>query len=367
MRRRDSIAGLGSAVAWPAVVRAQPGQSMHIRGRYVPCLDRSRSVAAEGVYVVRQFVARLPGVDKLRRLAGTINGLDSTVTRIELQARINSSFSRAAATACLRSIDPLKPSTWEFSGFSQHGEDGVIDYLCAHMIAPNRFFFEIGAADGIQNCTAWLAFARGYGGVWVEGDAVLCERARLALEGVIWNVHVINRYVEPERVPALFKMCPHLQPDVLSLDIDGVDYHIAKRILEIGFRPKVWVVEYNSAFGPDRAVTVPYSPAFSRWSGDPSGLYYGCSINGWRRLFSSQGYHFVSVESSGCNAFFIDPAAFPSGWAPELRGETFRDNDGDNHGAARPFVDAEGDDALPLRDWRKQAHLIMRLPLVEIA
>jgi hypothetical protein len=141
----------------------------------------------------------------------------------------------------------------------------------------------------------------------------------MALEGTIWNVHVINRFVELESVPSLLKMCPHQH--VFSLDIDGVDYHIARRVLEIGFRPKIWVVEYNSVFGPELALTVPYSANFSRWSGHQSGLYYGCSIAGWRTLFSNYDYAFVTVESSGTNAFFIDPTAFGPGFADGLRGE----------------------------------------------
>lgn len=39
------------------------------------------------------------------------------------------SIARGAATAGLRAIDPLDPRTWEFSGFSQNGEDGIIDHL----------------------------------------------------------------------------------------------------------------------------------------------------------------------------------------------------------------------------------------------
>jgi hypothetical protein len=315
--------------------------------------------------MLKRFVARLPGVDRVLRVEATLRKQEAILTKIDLQSRINSAFSRAAATASLRLIDQHRPSTWEFSGFSQHGEDGIVDYLCARITAPNRFFFEIGAADGIQNCTAWLAFARGYGGVWVEADAALCERAKMALEGAIWNVHLINRFIEPDDVPSLLKMCPHREPDVFSLDIDGIDYHIARRILDSGLRPKIWIVEYNSAFGPDRTVTVPYSPGFSRWSGHPSGLYYGCSVSGWRRLFATHGYDFVSVEMSGCNAFFIDPAAFPSGFASELCGEYFRDNEGDGNVTTLPVVDAHGS-YLPLRDWRTQSAPILTLPLTEI-
>lgn len=282
------------------------------------------------------------------------------------KTQIGVALARAAATAPLRVIDPKRPRSWEFAGFSQHGEDGIVDYLCGRLLNPARFFFEIGAANGIENCTAWLAFARSYGGVWVEGDPALCRQARAAIAGTLWNVHVINRFVEPESVPALLKMCPHRRPDVFSLDIDGIDYHVASEILKLGYRPKIWVVEYNSAFGPERLVSVPAAPGFNRWSGHPSGLYYGCSIGGWRSLFKDFGYAFVSVEQSGVNAFFIDPAEFPKGFAKGLRGDAFRDNQGDLNGATRPYKDEAGDAVLPARDWRAQYALIAALPLVEI-
>jgi hypothetical protein len=289
-----------------------------------------------------------------------------TLARMDAGARIGTAFARAAATAPLRAIDPREPRTWEFGAFSQHGEDGIIDYLCSQLLEPTRFFFEIGAANGIENCTAWLAFAKCHAGIWVEGDGALCEQARAIIKGLIWNVHVINRFATPESVPALLKMCPYLQPDVFSLDIDSIDYHVASKVLELGRRPKIWVVEYNSAFGPERKVSIPYIREFNRWSAHPSGLYYGCSIAGWRALFSRYGYTFVTVEQSGCNAFFIDPSAFPDGFAQGLRGETFRDNIGDLNGATRPHKDTDGDDVLPARDWRVQYPLISALPLLEV-
>ena len=65
------------------------------------------------------------------------------VYRIQAQSRASYGSSRGAAGAAVRVLDPLVPITWEFGGFSQHGEDGIIDHLCSQMLAPNRFFFEI--------------------------------------------------------------------------------------------------------------------------------------------------------------------------------------------------------------------------------
>mgnify|MGYP005652949861 FL=1 len=42
---------------------------------------------------------------------------------------VNKALARAAATKDLLHLDKQNPLTWEFSGFSQNGEDGLLDYL----------------------------------------------------------------------------------------------------------------------------------------------------------------------------------------------------------------------------------------------
>jgi hypothetical protein len=42
--------------------------------------------------------------------------------------RMATAYSRAAATAATRVVEATDPISWEFAGFSQHGEDGIIDY-----------------------------------------------------------------------------------------------------------------------------------------------------------------------------------------------------------------------------------------------
>ena len=95
----------------------------------------------------------------------------------------------------------------------------------------------------------------------------------MSTDELIWNVHVVHQLVNPSSIAGLLKMCPLREPDIFGLDIDSIDCYIAKKILELGFRSKIWVVEYNSAFGTERSITVPCLPNFNRWSAHPSGLY----------------------------------------------------------------------------------------------
>ncbi len=285
----------------------------------------------------------------------------------DIQRRMATAFGRAAATAAARKIDETRPLSWEFSGFSQHGEDGIVDYLCTRMTTRNRYFVEIGAADGLQNCSAWIALARRFGGVMIEGNPDLSRYCVQVLrEAKCHNIAVVNQVVQRDNIESLMKQCPYTDPDVFIIDIDGIDYYILERVLELGFRPKLIVVEYNSVFGPDQAVTVPYDEEFSRHAAHPSLLYYGVSIAGWRTLLEAAGYVFVTVESNGTNAFFVQPGVFPEAFVDALQGTTFLDNASDRNGATAPYVDESGDSVVPKRDWKAQFERIKDKPLVAV-
>lgn len=209
-----------------------------------------------------------------------------------------------------RNIDLSQPATWEFSGFSQNGEDGILDVLRKQLSSSNRYFIEIGASDGIENNTAWLAIAEKYSGLMIEGASKLVERANRMFIGNCNGVECRNMFVTRENVQELQFLAFHQDPDVFSLDIDGNDYYIAQGILDSGFRPKIFVVEYNSVYGPHQSVTVEYRDEFASTPEHPTGLHYGVSIAGWRKFFLSRGYRFVTVDRNGVNAFFVDPAFF---------------------------------------------------------
>lgn len=110
------------------------------------------------------------------------------------------------------------------------------------------------------------------------------------------------------------------------MDIDGNDYYVLGALFKAGFRPKIVAVEHNSAFGPERSVTIPYKEDFRYSAVHPSGLYFGVSIAAWRVFFLRHDYRFVTVDQSGVNAFFIRPDAFSAPFVSGLRGATFREN-----------------------------------------
>jgi len=240
--------------------------------------------------------------------------------------RITIALARGGAMMQARRIDLSQPGTWEFSGFSQNGEDGILDVLRSQLTSSNRYFVEIGASDGIENNTAWLLVAEKYAGLMIEGDPELAKRARRTLPAYSIGAVCQQMFVTRESVPALKALAWHRDPDVFSLDIDGMDYHVAEAILDGGFRPRIFAVEYNSVFGAERSLTIAYRPDFVFTEAHPTQLYYGVSIAGWRKFFERRGYRFVTVERNGVNAFFADPAFFPRSFIDGVQGLPYAEN-----------------------------------------
>lgn len=255
-----------------------------------------------------------------------INRVLQSIRHSRAMQRICLALARAGTVSQLRNLDPTIPLSWEFSGFSQNGEDGIIDYLCSQLVASNRYFVEIGAADGLENNTAWLAIAKKYSGLMIEGDAALSKRQKAIIPALNLGVECLNCFVTKDSVDTVIKQMHMLNPDVFSIDIDGNDYHILKAFLDKKLRPKIIVVEYNSAFGPHQAITIPYQSDFNYIKAHPSALYYGVSITAWRKLLSAYNYQFVTVDSNGVNAFFVAPEHFNVQFLNSLKPLEFAEN-----------------------------------------
>jgi len=264
------------------------------------------------------------------------------------RSRIQLGLSAAAATAPIRQLDPGDPDSWEFSAFSAAGEDGIIDYLSRRITDPEFSFLEIGASDGVANNTAWLAIARKWQGVMVDGDGPAVGRARATLEWFNPLVTVMELLVDEHNVSSVLAPLPSRGPDVFSLDVDSVDYYVARAMFEHGFRPRICVVEYNSAYGPDKRCTI--NPRLATSASEP--LYYGVSIAGWRSFFESHGYRFIGVERTGVNAFFVSPDSFDSDFLDGVRGVGFRENISQARRAGG--------------NWEQQFRRLQSLELVEI-
>jgi len=255
-----------------------------------------------------------------------ISKLKNYLLGLHERQKICIALAKGAVSKNARNIVLATPESWEFSGFSQNGEDGIIDVLRSQLSNSNRYFIEIGSADGIENNTGWLTVAEKYNGIMIEGSKKLVESAARSVAVYSIGVECVNLFVTKENVEQLKLLAFHLDPDIFSLDIDGNDYYIAQELFNAGFRPKIFVVEYNSVYGPERSVTVEYKSDFNYRKEHETELYYGVSITAWRKFFENHGYRFVTVDRNGVNAFFVDPQYFDSSFLDGINGVQYAEN-----------------------------------------
>ena len=87
--------------------------------------------------------------------------------------------------------------------------------------------------------------------------------------------------------------------DLLSLDMDGMDYWVWKAIEVV--QPQVVVCETVNSIPGDRALTVPYDASFTYQSED----FRGASLAAMTKLASEKGYRLIGTHRFGFNAFFM--------------------------------------------------------------
>ncbi len=182
--------------------------------------------------------------------------------------------------------------------FSQNGEDGVLHELFRRL-AVEPFFVEFGAGRGSEGNAVLLAEVAGWPGVFLEADAD--DAAALAAKYRA-NEAVASKcvMVTPDNVEDVFaEMNVPLEPALVSIDVDGADYWIWKRIER--YRPAVVVIEYNGTLPVDGQEVFPYDPMRS-WTGNAD---FGASVGALVALGAAKGYSLVHTDLTGVNAFFL--------------------------------------------------------------
>lgn len=204
--------------------------------------------------------------------------------------------------------DPAPGSTgfdqYEYSLFSQNGEDGILRYLFSQVGFDSREFLEFGF-EGTENNSLRLVLKEGFSGLFIDGSKLCVDQFnRAARASGVTGTRALCAFLTVENladtitgagVPAGL--------DLLSIDVDGVDYWLWESLTCVS--PRVVVIEYNASFGPHRSITVPYESGFDRVKKHPSTFYHGASLSALVELGAKKGYSLVGCDSNGVNAFFV--------------------------------------------------------------
>jgi hypothetical protein len=184
---------------------------------------------------------------------------------------------------------------------SQHGEDGIIEKIFEIIPNKNNWCVEFGVWDGQILSNTWnLINNLGWSGVLIE-----CENCRFneLLKYYKENPKVIclNRFVNFNGVNTLDNILngTNIPPDfdLLSIDIDGNDYHIWDSIKQ--YRPKLVVIEYNPNIPND--IIYIQERNFN--------VFQGSSLASFVQIAKEKRYELIATTRN--NAFFLDKEYFP--------------------------------------------------------
>lgn len=192
----------------------------------------------------------------------------------------------------------------EFKVFSQWGEDGIIQYLVHHLAIRNRTFIEFGVEDFHESNCRFLMMKDRWRGFVIDGSEANITRLRSAYFYWQHPLECLASFITRENVAELLE-CSGFDKEVgiLSVDIDGVDYHVLEALA--AWKPSILIVEYNDVFGFERPVSVPYEADFVRRRKHWSNQYWGANLPAFEHLARQRGYALVGVNGVGSNAFFV--------------------------------------------------------------
>jgi hypothetical protein len=297
---------------------------------------------------MRPIMSRLA---RIRRELSLIPGLDEKIDQVAInEGIILGELHRQKNSRNLRD--------YEYKVFSQWGEDGIIQRLISVIGIANKTFIEFGVEDFSESNCRYLLMKDNWSGFVIDGSAQNIAKLKNYYYYWRYGLTAISSFITRENINQLLAQSGFgKELGILSIDIDGNDYWIWEAI--DGFSPAVMIVEYNSRFGSQRKVTIPYDPAFSRTTAHYSNLYYGASLAALCLLGKKKGYSFVGSNSAGNNAFFVRSDLMSSS-IPELTPE-------EGYVLLKYRESRAEDFSMSFLTREEEAKILEGLPLVEIS
>ena len=177
---------------------------------------------------------------------------------------------------------------------TQFGEDGVFAEIFNRMGVKHSVCCDVGASDGVVFSNSWRFINEcGWRGVLIEGDSdrvdalIDCyeNNERVSLVGAMVDSTgaTLDSILSQLDIPHDF--------DFLSIDVDGIDWHIWESLS--GYRPRVVCIEFN----PSMQNNVHYVQ-----DADTS-IQQGSSLRAMIKLGNKKGYELVATTD--VNAIFV--------------------------------------------------------------
>jgi len=197
--------------------------------------------------------------------------------------------------------DPRHLIPHGYKVYSQNEEDGIIREIFNRIGTTNKIFAELGVGNGLENNTVALLFDD-WKGLWIEGATQSVDAIKTNLVNTIASgqLNVVCSYITKNNINDLLSShLPHKEIDLLSIDIDGNEYHVFEGISSI--EPRVIVIEYNAKFPPPTVFCMSYKENHV-WDSTDN---FGASLKFLEIKLQEKGYDLVGCNLTGSNAFFV--------------------------------------------------------------
>ena len=192
----------------------------------------------------------------------------------------------------------------DYKVFSQNGEDGIIDYLLYSLKIDKPKFVEIGIGDYSECNTRFLFERTSPKGLVV--DCIEDLKMKVSKNIKLWraDITILEEFISSKNINSILKKYNFDKNiDLFSLDVDGIDYWILKELPK-NFS-KIAIIEFNSTFGFEKEITVPYKKNFDRSKYHYSNLCYGASLKAINNIMKKKGFIFIGTNLHRVNAFFV--------------------------------------------------------------
>lgn len=188
----------------------------------------------------------------------------------------------------------------EWSVYSQHGEDGVIQSLLQRIPVKHRYIVEFGAYDGIcMSNSRYLIEKNNWNAFLIEADARFYRGLKRLYQSHP-RVKIKQGFVTEENINQLFREAGVPRDfEVLTIDVDGPDYYLWQALTE--FEPRIVMIEYNSTIDSRTEYVIPKSK-LGEWGGTAR---EGASLLALWNLGIEKGYQPIYSELHGANIFFV--------------------------------------------------------------
>jgi len=197
--------------------------------------------------------------------------------------------------------DQIRLERFGYKVYSQSDEDGILSEIFRRIGTTNKKFVEFGVQNGLE-CNGHFLLHKGWQGLWLEGSSVYCKQICNNFKVPIANkqLNVVNAFINRDNINDLIRSGGMNEDiDLLSIDIDGNDYHVWKTINCV--KPRAVCIEYNAKFPPDFEYIMEYD-ANHIWDETDK---QGASLKSLELLGNELGYQLVGTNLNGINAFFV--------------------------------------------------------------